>query len=110
MTSAYSLTVWIGKVSDCAARIRIGASAGLTFRYVGGDGRLRGSCPVAALIAARTSCAAASMLRLRSNCTVIATTPEPLTEVSWVTPGICENWRSSGWATDDAMVTGLAPG
>jgi hypothetical protein len=62
------------------------------------------------LIAASMSCAAASMLRLRSNCTVIEVTPSALVEVSCVTPEICENWRSSGVATDDAMVCGLAPG
>jgi hypothetical protein len=28
----------------------------------------------------------------------------------WVTPGIWPNCRSSGWATDEAMVCGLAPG
>ena len=27
-----------------------------------------------------------------------------------MTPGICENWRSSGWATLEAIVSGLAPG
>src|ERR1700760_1516137 len=33
-----------------------------------------------------------------------------LVDVSCETPGICENWYSSGWATDEAMVSGLAPG
>ena len=36
--------------------------------------------------------------------------PSPLDEVVCVTPGICANCRSSGWATDDAMIAGLAPG
>ena len=36
--------------------------------------------------------------------------PRPLVEVICVTPGICANWRSSGCATDEAMVSGLAPG
>ena len=49
--------------------IRIGASAGFTLRMVGADGRLVGSWPLAALIAACMSCAAASMLRESSNCT-----------------------------------------
>jgi hypothetical protein len=31
-------------------------------------------------------------------------------EVSWATPAICANWRSSGCATVAAMVSGLAPG
>ena len=50
------------------------------------------------------------MLRLRSNCTVIWVWPSTLTEVSWATPGICANCRSSGCATEDAIVSGLAPG
>ncbi len=33
-----------------------------------------------------------------------------LTEVIWLMPGISENCRSSGVATFDAMVSGLAPG
>ena len=32
-----------------------------------------------------------------------------LMEVNCVTPGICPNWRSSGAATDAAMVSALAP-
>ena len=32
-----------------------------------------------------------------------------LAEVNWVTPGICPNCRSSGAATDAAMVSALAP-
>ena len=27
-----------------------------------------------------------------------------------MTPGICANWRSSGCATEEAIVSGLAPG
>jgi hypothetical protein len=50
------------------------------------------------------------MLRLRSNCTVIELTPSTLDEVICVTPGICANCRSSGAVTDEAMVTGSAPG
>ena len=71
---------------------------------------MRGSWPLAALIAAWMSCAAASMLRLRSNCTVIWVCPSTLTEVSCATPGISANCRSSGCATEEAMVSGLAPG
>src|SRR5882724_12135485 len=56
------------------------------------------------------SWAAASMLRLSSNCTVIEVEPRPLVDVIWLTPGIWANCRSSGVATDDAMVSGLAPG
>ena len=36
--------------------------------------------------------------------------PSVLVEVIWVMPAICPNWRSSGCATADAMVSGLAPG
>ena len=36
--------------------------------------------------------------------------PSELEEVSWVTPGISDSCRSSGVATLDAMVSGLAPG
>ena len=36
--------------------------------------------------------------------------PSWLVEVICVTPAIRPNWRSSGVATDDAMVSGLAPG
>jgi hypothetical protein len=41
---------------------------------------------------------------------VIELVPRPLVEVIWPTPAICANWRSSGVATAEAMVSGLAPG
>ncbi len=50
------------------------------------------------------------MLRSSANCRVIALTPSALLEVICDRPGISENCRSSGCATDDAMVSGLAPG
>src|SRR5262245_61813594 len=104
-------STWIsGMLSDTAESSRIGESAGLTFRYVGGLGRSVGSWPPAALMPAWMSLAAASMLRARSNWTVIEVEPRELVEVIWVTPGIWANWRSSGWATEEAMVSGLAPG
>ena len=56
-----------GSVSDRIATIRIGASDGLTFLYVGRLGRLGGSSPSAALMAAWTSRAAASTSRFKSN-------------------------------------------
>jgi hypothetical protein len=89
---------------------RIGESAGLTFRYVGGVGKFFGSCPPAALMAAWMSLAAPSMLRLSSNWIVIAVEPSELVDVICATPGICASCRSSGCATDDAMVSGLPPG
>ncbi len=85
-------------------------SAGLTFFMFGGLGRLVGSWPAAALTADCTSWAAASMLRPRSNCSTTWVWPIALLEVIWVTPGISDSCRSSGVATLEAMVSGLAPG
>src|SRR5437667_7195802 len=50
------------------------------------------------------------MFRLRSNCNTIVEAPSRLVDVISVTPAMRPNWRSSGVATDDAMVSGLAPG
>src|ERR1700758_601020 len=36
--------------------------------------------------------------------------PSWLDEVIWLMPAMRPNWRSSGVATDDAIVSGLAPG
>ena len=99
-----------GSDFEDALKSRMGESAGLTFLKVGGLGRFFGNWPPAALIASSTSPAAPSMLRLRSNCSVIAVVPSVLTEVICETPGICANSVSSGWATEEAMVSGLAPG
>ena len=88
----------------------IGASAGLTFRMVGGLGRLLGSWPLAALIADWTSWVAPSRSRDSSNWMVMLVEPLELTEVIWVTPAISDSCRSSGVATLEAMVSGLAPG
>ena len=49
------------------------------------------------------------MLRLRSNWITTWVAPSVLVEVIWVTPAIWPNWRSSGAATEDAMVSALAP-
>src|SRR5262249_27637647 len=35
--------------------------------------------------------------------------PSVLSDVSWLTPAICPSCRSSGAATDDAIVSALAP-
>src|SRR5579871_24627 len=61
-------------------------------------------------MAAWTSWAAASMLRFRSNCIVICELPRTLVDVICASPAICANCVSSGWATDEAMISGLAPG
>src|SRR5271166_5594410 len=90
------------------ARIMIGASAGLILRYVGLLGRSAGRYPRAALMAACTSRAAASMLRSRSNCMVTPVDPSWLDEVIWLMPAMRPNCRSSGVATEEAIVSGLA--
>src|SRR5215467_3516781 len=92
------------------ARIMIGASAGFCLCQLGLVGRLAGNDPREALMAACTSRAAASMLRLRSNCRVMLVEPSWLVEVIWLTLAMRPNWRSSGVATEDAIVSGLAPG
>src|SRR3970040_288375 len=69
-----------------------------------------GRSGAAAASAAWMSWAAASMLRSRVNTTVIWVRPRALTDVIWAMPAIVENCRSSGVATAEAMVSGLAPG
>src|SRR5581483_9345480 len=108
--SANSVISWEGAVSDVSARNITGVSAGLTLRYAGGVGRSSGSRAAATEIADCTSRAAASILRLRSNSSVIWVVPSVLSEVMEVTPAMVENCRSSGAATETAMVSGLAPG
>ena len=71
---------------------------------------LGGSRPPAREIAACMSCAAASILRSSVNCTVIDVLPSELVEFIDCMPAMVENSRSSGVATVDAMVSGLAPG
>src|ERR1035438_7872774 len=61
-------------------------------------------------MAACTSRAAASILRSRSNWRVMLVDPKELEEVISVTPAMRPNCRSRGVATDEAMVSGLAPG
>src|ERR1041385_5100393 len=88
----------------------MGESDGFTFRIVGGDGMFVGSWRPAAEIADCTSCAAASRLRSRSNWMVICVEPWLLDELMLLIPAIVENWFSSGVATEEAMVSGSAPG
>jgi hypothetical protein len=61
-------------------------------------------------MAACTSWAAASMFRLSVNWMVICVTPSALVEDIESMPAMVVNWRSSGVATAEAMVSGLAPG
>ncbi len=71
---------------------------------------LGGRRPPAREMAAWMSCAAASILRSSVNCTVIEVLPCELVEfIDWM-PAMVENSRSSGVATEEAMVSGLAPG
>src|SRR6266540_1471170 len=65
--SAFSWTTVSGSVSERNERVRMGGSAGLTLRKVGGVDIACGNDFPAAVIAACTSCAARSILRLRSN-------------------------------------------
>src|SRR5580700_10811484 len=95
---------------EVSARMKMGVSAGFTLRYVGLLGKLIGKLPRAALMAACTSRAAASMSRFRSNCKVTEVEPSALDDVISVTAAMRPNCRSSGVATDAAMVSGLAPG
>ena len=50
------------------------------------------------------------MLRSRVNWIVIWVMPSALVEVIESMPAMVENCRSSGVATEEAMVSGLAPG
>ena len=57
-----------------------------------------------------TSCAAASIFRSSLNCSVIRVEPRLDVDVISSMPAIVENWLSSGVATEEAMVSGEAPG
>ena len=91
-------------------RSKIADSAGLILRQFGLVGRFAGNWPRAALMAACTSRPAASTSRSRSNCRTIFVLPSWLVDVIWLTPAMRPNMRSSGVATEDAIVSGLAPG
>src|SRR5215470_15606308 len=97
-------------VSEVRARKKTGWSAGLTLLYDGGAGMFGGSWRAAAAMADCTSCAAASMLRLRLNCRVMEVEPRNDADVIESRPAMVENCRSSGVATAEAIVSGLAPG
>ncbi len=97
-------------MSEVRAIIMIGALAGLTFHQDGLCGRLDGRLARAALMAACTSRAAPLMSRPNSNCRTMLVYPRSLEEVIWVRPAIWPNWRSSGAATEEATMAGLAPG
>ena len=110
MDSATSYSCGWVAVADVSAKSKISDSAGFTLRQVGLVGRFAGSWPRAALMAAWTSRPAASMSRSRSNCMTMLVLPNWLTDVICVMPAMRPNMRSSGVATEEAMVSGLAPG
>ncbi len=69
-----------------------------------------GSSGMTAAIAVCTSTVALSMSRFRSNCSVMLVLPELLREVIESRPAMVVNCRSSGLATDEAIVPGSPPG
>src|SRR5207249_10399896 len=71
---------------------------------------LGGSSGADLAIMACTSWAAASMFRSRLNWMVICVRPSALDDVIESMPAIVVNCFSSGVATADAIVSGLAPG
>ena len=101
---------WPGlSVPEFISSTMIGSSAELDFRYVGLLRRAVGRSARAPLIAACTSRAAPSMSRLSPNCRLMFVLPTELCEVISVTLAICPSRRSSGVATELAIVSGLAP-
>src|SRR5256886_13989024 len=108
--SAYSSICGSDSTSEFKAKKRIGLSDGFDLRRLGGFGIPGGNCGSDAEIAVCTSWAAASMLRLRLNCKVMEVEPCELLELIESMPAMPENWRSSGVATDAAIVSGFAPG
>ncbi len=106
----YSSSTDMGRLRLVSDRKRMGWSAGLTLRKLGGLGISAGSFRTAREMAIWTSRAAASMLRLSENCKVIEALPRVLLEVMLSTPAMVENSFSSGVATAEAMVSALAPG
>src|SRR6266436_7886134 len=87
-----------------------GWSAGLTFWYTGGVGIWGGSSGAALAMADCTSWAAPSIERSSENWMVMAVRPWALDDVIESMPAIVVNCFSSGVATADAMVSGLAAG
>src|SRR5579864_9018416 len=109
MVSAYSSTADKASVFEVSAMVMIGTSAGFDLPTEGGC-MSEGSSGCTFAIAAWTSWAAASMLRSSLKVMLIVTAPWALVEVIASKPAIVVNCFSSGVATADAMVSGLAPG
>src|SRR5260370_9408395 len=108
--SAYSSKSESGMESDVAAMKMMCGSPGLDLRNEGGVGMPGGSKGIAAAIAVCTSTAAPSMSRFKSNVSVILLDPWLLFDIIESMPAMVVNCRSSTVATDDAMVSALAPG
>src|SRR5258708_29004934 len=97
-------------VGEVRKMVIIPKSPGLALRNEGGLGIPGGNSGIASAMAVSTSTVAPSMSRLRSNCRVMLVDPWPLLEIMESRPAMLVNCRSSGVATADAMVFGLAPG
>ena len=110
MVSAYSSTSGRESVVELRRHEENRLVGGVDLLHVGGAGMLGGSLLSTAAMAFCTSCAAPSILRSSTNCRVMLVLPRPLSEVMESRPGTVENCRSSGVATEAAMVSGLAPG
>ena len=95
---------------DVRLMVMIGSLFGLFLRNDGADGMPAGRSGITAAIAVCTSTVALSMSRSRSNCSVMFVPPEPLRETIESSPAIVVSCRSSGLATDAAIVPGSAPG
>ena len=65
---------------------------------------------MASAMAVSTSTVAPSISRLRANCKVMDVEPWPELEIIESSPAMVVNCRSSGVATAEAIVSGLAPG
>src|SRR4051812_48719949 len=110
IVSAYSSRSVKRIVGDVTKKERTGESPGFTLRKEGGEGIPGGRSGMASAMAVSTSTVAPSISRPRLNCSVMLEDPWLLFEVIESSPAMVVNCRSRGVATDDAMVSGLAPG
>ena len=107
--SAYSSSCESGIVLERTLMYRMGWSPGFAFCIDGG--MIPGGSSRSVLdMADCTSCAAPSMFRASVNCSVIDVEPSELDDTMLSTPAMVVNCFSSGVATADAIVSGLAPG
>jgi hypothetical protein len=86
--STMSCTWVIGKLPELMAKLRMGASAGLTLLYAGDIGKSLGKTLEVALIAACTCCSATSSGSFKENRKVMTEAPPELTDVIKAKPGI----------------------